>query len=155
MTLWGSIVYLILLDFYSPFIMEPMLPNTSRGLKPKRRKYGCKHLPMKELIAMRKSNMTKDEWLFRHSNINPLNLEQPPCVEIYEPIQPNLEQPPNSVEIYMPDDIEVGDEITTSKGSQQRSKGKIKGTSRRSRNPYKQKSLSQQGVSYEKNVCLA
>ena len=49
----------------------------------------------------------------------------------------------------MPNEIEVGDEITTSKGSQQRSKGKIKGISRRSRNTYKQKSLSQQGVSYE------
>ena len=105
--------------------------------------------------------MTKDEWLFRHSNINPPNLEQPPnSVEIVNhhelippmPNPPNLEQPPDSVEIYlMPEDIEVVDEITTSKGSKQKpSKDKVKGRSRR--NPYKQKSLSQQGVSYGK-IC--
>ena len=47
---------------------------------------------------MRKCNMTKDEWLFRHSNIIPPNLEQPPSsVEIinHHELIPPMPNPPN------------------------------------------------------------
>ena len=92
---------------------------------PKRYKYGHKHLPMKVLISIRKVRITKDEYLWQYPPNTPI--EQPPRVEI--------EQPPSVEELFRPD-IKV---VNTSKGSQHRSKGKVKGISRKSSNPHKQK----------------
>ena len=92
--------------------------------------WGRKHLPIKVLISIRKAGITKDEFFLQYPSYSPK--KQLPEIQI--------EQPPSVEELAKPD-IEV---IQTSKGSQNRrnrSSRTIKGSSKISSNPHKQKSM--------------